>query len=514
MSDAKNILMCLKTKLARWGGLGCQVGIANLALMSPILMGSFSELARAGDSMSLPIHYCIAALVFVIIWASLEFSATIGVVVMLSYLVLLGLIRRELIPSTGYISNDPITLVSFFVGGMFFLRMVLMRKIPRNTPVARLILPLVILMILEIFNPLQGGIAVGIGGAIFRLTPLFWYFIGFSKGNRSLSKVVFIFIVAIGVFESFVGLRQTVGLNEIEKFWILISRGSSQALTQSVYRCFGTLLSFSEYVFILNMGAALCWVAFLRRRYIYIIPFTILGWALVLSSSRGGVVSLFLMMVVVWAIQARNYRAWIPRLVIAIVIAIWGLTLGIEKAKEVEADDRTAVFLNHQIKGLSDPLGKESTGGSHVSLVTNGILRGFLTPTGIGLGVGTVASSKFGAGQVSAEADFADMFMALGFIGGILYILICFRICVTMGMYWHDTRDHLALSIIALMAVCQGNWLAGAHYAQTMILWFLIGTMDRVNLQYRQSMAKEFVGQTKKLESLESPTLLTDNARV
>ena len=149
MSDAKNILTHLKTKLAEWGGFGCQVGIANLALMSPILMGSFSELARAGDSMSLPIHYCIAVLVFVIIWASLEFSATIGVLVMFVYLILLGLIRRELIPSTGYISNDPITLVSFSVGGAFFLRMVLMRKIPKNTSVSRLISSLVILMILE-----------------------------------------------------------------------------------------------------------------------------------------------------------------------------------------------------------------------------------------------------------------------------------------------------------------------------------------------------------------------------
>ncbi|WP_395145244.1 hypothetical protein [Armatimonas sp.] len=504
----------MKTKLARWGGLGCQVGIANLALMSPILMGSFSELARAGDSMSLPIHYCIAVLVFVIIWASLEFSATIGVVGMFVYLVLLGAIRRELIPSTGYISNDPITLVSFFVGGLFFLRMVLMRKIPRHTPVVRLVSIIVIMMILEIFNPFQGGIAVGMGGAIFKLTPLFWYYIGIQKGSRSVAKVIFVVLVMFGIFETFIGLRQNASLTEIEKFWVLISRGSSQALATNIYRSFGTLLSFSEYVFILNMGAALCWVAFLRRRYVYIIPFTIIGGALVLSSSRGGVISLFLMMVVIWAIQARSYRAWIPRLVIAVVIAVWGLTLGVEKAKVVDVDDRTAVFLNHQIKGLSDPLGKGSTGGSHVSLVTGGILRGFLTPIGMGLGVGTIASSKFGVGQQSSEADFADMFMALGFIGGILYILICFRICVTMGMYWHDTRDHLALSVIALMAVCQGNWLAGSHYAQSMILWFLIGTMDRLNFEYRQSVANELVGQAKHLESLKPSALIIDNASV
>ncbi|WP_395094990.1 hypothetical protein [Armatimonas sp.] len=514
MSDAKNILIYLKAKFAGWGGVGCQVGIANLALMSPVLMGSFSELARAGDSMSLPIHYCIAILVFVMIWASLEFSATIGVVAMFVYLVLLGAIRRGLIPSTGYISNDPITLVSVLVGGVFFLRMVLMRKIPRHTPVARLISVLIILMILEIFNPLQGGIAVGIGGAVFKLTPLFWYYVGINKGSRSVAKKVFIVFIILGIFETFIGLRQTAGLTEVEKFWTLVNRGATQAVSRDVFRSFGTLLSFSEYVTILNMGVALCWVAILRRRYVYLIPFTILAGALVLSSSRGGVINLFLMMVVVWAVQAKSYRAWIPRLVVAIVIAFWGLTLGIEKAKEIDVDDRTAVLLNHQIRGLSDPLGSNSTGGSHISLIGNGILRGFLTPTGMGLGTGTIAATKFGTGQTATEADFSDMFVSLGFIGGILYILICFRICVTIGRYWHDARDYIALSVIALMTVCQGNWLAGAHYSQSMILWFLIGTMDRVNWQYRQSIAKELVLPARKLELPELSSRLIDNASV
>jgi hypothetical protein len=466
--------------LSKVSTFGSRVALTNFLLMSPILMGSFSELARAGDSLSLPVHYALAILIFAIIWATLEFSVSIGAVIMLIYLADMGWIRRALIPSTGYISNDPITLISTFISLLFFLRLVVLRKVPVDTAISKTLVPLVVIMFLEVINPLQGGIAVGLSGLIFRLGPLLWYYLGKLRGSRKMASLLFFVMVLVSVFEIIIGNRQWFGgFSEVEKFWIA-SGGGTQSAGKGYFRPFGTFLSFSEYVVIIVIGAGLCWVSFLQKKYIYLIPFVALFVTLFVSSSRGGMVSIFLVMVVIWAIQGRSYRAWLPRLAFAVVIALWGISFGLEKVKAVEVDDKTQILVSHQIKGLSDPLGKNSTGGIHVSLITAGVLQGFRTPIGLGLGAGTIGASKFGSGGGSSEMDVSDMFASLGFIGGILYVILCIRIFVSISKYWHDSRDVLALSAFALMTACNGRWSSGGHYAQSMFLWLIIGIMDKV----------------------------------
>lgn len=506
MLSVKDKLLSLKQRLSTFEAFGSRVTISNFVLMSPLLMGSFTELARAGDSLSLPVHYALAILIFAIIWATIEFSTSIGTIIMLLYLVSMGWIRRALIPSTGFISNDPITLISTCVALVYFLRLVSLRKLPLDTKIAKTLVPLVVIMFLEIPNPLQGGLAVGLSGLIFRLGPILWYYIGKTKGSRKMAFSLFLVMIAVAVFEAYVGNRQWFGgFSEVEKFWIA-SGGGTQSAGKGYYRPFGTLLSFSEYVVLIVIGAGLCWVSFLQKKYIYILPFAGLFATLFVSSSRGGMVTIFLVMIVVWAVQGKNYRAWLPRLAFAIVIGLWGASFGLERAKQIEVDDKTQILVSHQIKGLSDPLGKDSTGGLHLSLFTSGILQGFRTPIGIGLGAGTLGASKFGAGGGSSEVDVSDMFASLGFIGGILYLALCIRIFVMVGKYWHDSRDILALYTLALMTACNARWSSGGHYAQSMFFWLIIGCMDRVSAEFilaqkRKSLASAALVKTEELPS-------------
>lgn len=486
----KDKALGLKRKLASvpWRGkvpyFGVRVALTNFLLMSPLLMGSFGELARAGDSLSLPIHYALASLLFAIIWATIEFSVSIGAVTMLVYLVCMGWIRRALIPSTGYISNDPITLVSTVISLVYFLRLVLLKKLPLDSPIAKVLVPLVVIMIFEIVNPLQGGLAVGLSGVIFRLNPILWFYVGRIRGNRKMAATLYFCMVCIAVFELISGNRQWFGgFTEVEKFWIA-SGGGTQSVGKGYYRPFGTFSSFSEYVVVIVIGASLCWVFFLQKRYLYILPFAGLFATLFVSSSRGGMISIFLVMVVVWAIQGKTYRLWLPRLGFAVAIAVWGAAFGLEKVKQVEVDDKTQILVNHQIKGLTDPLGEGSTGGVHLELILSGITQGFKVPVGLGLGAGTIGAAKFGSGGGSSELDLSDMFASLGFIGGTLYVVLCLRVVLTMGKYWHDSRDTLALAAIALMVACNGRWSSGGHYAQSMFFWLIIGTMDKVVLDY------------------------------
>lgn len=478
------------------------LGWLNLLLFSPLLMGGWTNYSQAGDSLSAPVHYGLAVVIFVMIWASMEMASSVGIVAMVCYLCFMGFVRRELIPSTGYLNNDPLTLISLFVSAVYFLRLLLRQKVPRDTVGARLVLYLLGLMFLEIFNPLQGGLQVGLGGIIFYMVPFFWYFIGKVCGNRPLIvRVVTVFII-LSVLAAFRGLYQTFfGLSDHENYWATIT-GATQSVTVRARRVFSFFLSFSEYVHVLCIGAALCWAYFLNRRFVFLVPFLALFLTVFLSSSRGGVISIFFVMVVLWAVQGRTYRSWMPRLVLALVLGVVGLTLGVEQVKDVQVGNAQAEdFVNHQLVGLSDPLGKKSTGVGHLSMALEGVVSGFRVPMGTGLGSTTLAGAKFASTAAgSTEIDVSNLFVSLGFVGGFLYIAVCVSMLITILRYWHDYRDGLALAVVAVMFVEYGQWLSGAHYLPSMFLWLSLGMLDRViavrRLQEARLATRELVPRT------------------
>ena len=469
----------------------------NLLIFSPLILGSFSDLARAGDSLSLPLHYALTFIVFFIIWVSLQFSITIGILSMYFYLIFMGWLRRSLISSTGYLSNDPIILVSALVSILFFIRLIFTKKVPNYTELSRLITILLIVMFLEVFNPLQGGIMVGASGIIFYIVPILWYFIGLSKGTSQVLDRLLRLAVIVGLFESVMGYNQTRnGLTDVEKYWTMVAGGGSQTLAGvGVSRSFGTFLSFSEYVSSLIVACSVSWAMFLRKKYIYLLFFSISFISLFISSSRTGLIALLFAIILTWALQGLTPKIWIPRLVLALIVGLWGVGSGLNAVKEINVDARTAALVNHEIDGLTDPFAKNASSHAHIRLITNGITEGFRIPIGHGLGASTLAAKKFGTelsteSGISSENDYANMFYSLGALGGIFYILICIKIWVVMIRYWNESRDVAALVLLVLMAGLQGQWLTGAHYAQTMFFWFSIGTMDRII--YRRKIAKQF----------------------
>ena len=100
------------------------------------------------------------------------------------FLPLLGDVRRVHLPWCGQDVNDPLILVAPAIAGMLFARLLFERRIQPDTPLAKLIVALMIIMTLEIFNPLQGGITVGaVGGCTFWSRCF-----GSGLGDRHLPK--------------------------------------------------------------------------------------------------------------------------------------------------------------------------------------------------------------------------------------------------------------------------------------------------------------------------------------
>lgn len=422
------------------------------------------------------------------IYAMINFAPTAGVPIALGYLAAVGAIKRYSLPLLGYAAYDPFLLVGPVVAIMMFIPRIARRDLPYDTPLSKGVLILLGIMFLEIFNPLQGGLTLGLTGAMFYIIPLLWFYMGRSIGTIQVADSLLRGVVFVAVAGASYGLyQQFFGFTDIELQWLVLSRNDSGLyLGNNVLRVFSFFSSFAEYVQFCIMGAAVALVYVLRKNRMMVVPFLFLSTAVFLSSSRGGVVGLLFSSCLIWAIVGKNPRIWIPRLVVAAVLGIVALTSGLQSVKTDSMDDTTSVLLEHQKRGLLAPLDKkQSTGGGHLRLILNGMIRSFQNPLGQGLGVTTIAAGKVGQQSEGSEFDVSDIFISCGLVGGCAYAFIIFMSIRTTAMMWHTERHLVLLCAFAVMAGNVGNWLMGARYASVMLVWFLIGTIDRLDMQRR-----------------------------
>ena len=346
-------------------------------------------------------------------------------------------------------------------------------------------------MALEIFNPLQGGLAVGFAGAFFYIVPVLWFYIGRRAALDKTLKGMFVAFIFVAFLGAIYGLYQTwFGFSDVEKQWLAITKNDSALHLGKATRVFSFFSSFAEYCHILVIACVVC-LAGVVKKHRLLIPLALFFFVcIVLSSSRGSVVSVGFGMLVLWAVQGKKMKTWIPRLVVAAIVGVTAFIVGIGQvaSNASKLDAITSNLVQHQAKGLTDPFNdsKGSTGGAHFSLIWGGVVAGFRNPLGTGLGSTTIAAGKFDTGDVhlaGAESDFGNMFVSLGFIGGVLYLYILYYTMRKILTIWQKTRSYVALAVLATLSVELGSWMFSGHYATTMFIWFCIGWIGRCELQ-------------------------------
>ena len=424
----------------------------------------------------------LAAVIFGLIGMLLIFSPRMGVSALLIFLAVIGGVRRWLIPFLGYTTTDPLVLVGPALAGLFFLNLLATRTLPRDTQLARFQMWFVGLMVLEIINPLQGGIAVGLAGALFYIVPILWYYLGRRFGSTTLMKRIFQVTVGIAIVASFYGLYQTwFGYLPSETAWMQLS-GMGALFVGGTLRAFSFFTSFAEYTWVLCLAIVILWAAVLRRRYIAFVPIPLLALAVFLASSRGCVISTLAACVAIWAVQGRTIRSWIPRGILALLLTVAGLIVSLQQVQHQTFSSQTSDLIAHQTNGLLNPLdAKSSTAGIHSSMILDGVAQGFKTPLGRGLGSTTLAASKFDGAGGGTELDISNMFASLGFLGGFLYLAIVITVFVTAARYWILMRSGVSLAILGILVLMTGQWLSGAQYSTAFLVWFSIGALDNLS---------------------------------
>ena len=438
------------------------------------------------------LHGFFSLLAFLIVTSALiilvQFDKRTAIAVLLVYLFLLGDIRRIIGMFIGFPKIDPLLLVGPIV--TILLAVPILMRLRLRDPISKVMVGLMAVMLLEIVNPHQGSIVVGLAGAMFYLLPILWFWIGRHYGTDKMLYIVIYWVtIPLAVVAGVLGLCQTyIGFLPWESAWIAAVAGHYHALNLGggFIRAFGFSVNSVEYAGLELVGCTIVLAAFFAGKRAYGLLFPLLAFTLFLASSRTAIVKLLFSVSVAWALSSKGGKGWAVRLPIAIAVIFGVLVLALSRVSSsgIQGTGTAAgLSANHQIQGLSHPLDeKKSTAGLHVFYFLGGFKDAFSYPIGYGLGaatMGTKLGDEGSPGSSSTEVDISDAFVTMGLPGGLLYLFTIFLVIKSAIRFGQTAPKYLGLPTIAILAAMGGAWIALGQYGMGPLLWFFIGAVAR-----------------------------------
>jgi uncharacterized MnhB-related membrane protein len=412
---------------------------------------------------------------------------TLGLILISATLPFLGMLRRILYQASPVGFDALLLVIPLYSAFMLLVIAVTYRPklaaLWRASVTSRLLLVLMAILALQIVNPLQGGLAVGVAGALFYLVPLSWFFIGWVFLTEQAAKSVLALFVVASIIAAGYGLMQTfVGFPSFDAYWIAHA-GYAALKVGGTVRAIGPATSAAEYAAFLSAGLA-CMLALVvfRWQLLVLVPAGLIGVALILESSRTVIVEILAVFVALLVLRQRSKPFAIVVIgVLCVLIAfVYQDFSPTVYAGPQDTSSPMQGLLAHQINGLAHPFDpRYSTGQGHLQQIIGALATSFGNPLGFGLGATTLAAYKFGGSVVSGELDIPNVFLSGGVIAGFLFAFILyrtFRTGVTLAFRYKRTVDVLAF---ATVAVTFGQILNGAHYSLMPFIWMFIAWIDR-----------------------------------
>jgi hypothetical protein len=414
----------------------------------------------------------------------------IAITLLFAYLLLLGDIRRIVSVLVGQPTFDPLLLIAPAMAALLALPLFFHLRLRED--LSKAMLALLVIMAVEIPNPSQGGISIGLSGAFFYLVPVLWFWIGRNMGSPALvERLLYRLILPLALLAAVLGLSQSfIGFLPYQRAWIDSASKMYAALhVGSSIRPFGFSVSASEYATLLEFSIAAIVAAYLTSKRIWLLALPVLATALILAAGRGYMIKLTMTLPIIWVIS-KSIRFKVRTLISIAVLAVASLFLLTYVSSRLappenansQNDSAAQSALSHQLSGLAHPLDQRySSAGLHSTMIVDGIIQGFKHPLGRGLGASTFAAAKFTGndppGIGSSEFDFSDMFTDLGAIGGLLYLAIAVLTARASLRYLRTTPRHISLPVLAILVSTLGAWLIGGQYSSSSLLFFLIGAL-------------------------------------
>jgi hypothetical protein len=407
------------------------------------------------------------------------------------WLAALGLLRRTLNVISPEPHVDPLLLVGPFAVGVLFLAAARNGAFRERSTLASAVLALNVLALLGAFNPLQGGLATGLGGLLFVLVPTLAFWIGRGLcDDHAIATLLKLFAV-LSIPAATYGLVQTfVGFPSWDTAWIATHETDYGAITvNGVARAFGSFSAASEYAYFLAVGLVI-WIGFGLMPVLAPVAFAaiaVLALAIFYQGSRGVVFVALVALAMMLGVRAGMRLKWSLALGAVLVLL---LPYAVGQVVGPGSGRYATPIAARQVQGLRNPTDPNvSTLHSHIDLVEHGLRSARVEPFGKGTGAVTIAGKKFGGVSSGAEADPGNAAVAWGIPGIVVYLVILFeairrgyRLAVVRRRYW------VAPAAFAIIVLTTFQWLNGGHYAVAFLPWLLLGWIDRSLMKQSTSL--------------------------
>lgn len=415
----------------------------------------------------------------------------------------LGLTRRlvsGLGEKQGY--GDPLLLVG--AGTTMLLALIALQRgaLRNRTHLTSAVMVLTVFLGLSALNPLQGNLAVGLSGAMVVVVPMLAFLVGRALVDDRILKRLLVLLSGLGPLVALYGLYQTfVGFPTWDRRWI-VDHGYTALNVGNAIRAFASFSSGSEYAAFLAMSIVV-WLTYVHgfiRTSLAVVTLGLLGAALWFESVRNSIVMTVLAVALMLAARARLSIKW-ALLVGAASLLILPPAVAL-LAPVSFSNSAGGGLAKHQVEGLSDPLGENSTLLIHVELMVNGIRGAFSDPLGVGVGAVTVSGEKFGSTSRITEVDPGNVAVAAGFPGLIAYAAVLLLAFSRLYQQAALRRDILSFAALGIAIVTSPQWLTGGQYAIAFWPWLLLGWSDN-----RQRLEDPTIAQADQSRTLPSETV-------
>jgi hypothetical protein len=444
------------------------------------------------------------------ITAAMVVALEAGLMAMIIFEPFRGLLRRMQYLFVPYSSTEPIHLLTPFLACLGFLALLQRQKLAMfaASPLALQVTLLSAIYFIQIFNPLQGGLFIGVTGALFFLAPVIWFYFGQAVDPNFVPRVLRV-VVVLGLIASAWGLNQTVfGYLSFEQYWIDNTDLYSSIAVGAIMRAVATFNNAEEWGRYVQFGAVIAFglaaiPAEGKKRIFWGAAGLLLVVGIVLSGQRSAVFGLVVGVSVIFLSGAVSIRAAVLRLcLLAVPVTVFAavsMMLGSNYAVESSSDQGVSTMVSHTTQGTVKPTGEGSLAvrmETWQRVVTKDIPS---NPLGAGIGAdGLAAARKANNTDDPTDNHILSVAISAGLPAALLLIWILFRSLRLSARLVGKTRStpaelgmwRIALALVACFLLNNIFGTTFTIYSTAPLAWLILGWISISSVTDDQRTAK------------------------
>lgn len=481
-----------------------------LAPVQAAIVFSVIAIASGGQMLKTWIFGALVWLMALPLFVSLE----AGLIGMMLFEPLRGLIRRAQYLFVDYSTSDPIHLLTPMVTLVAFILLLKNRRLDifRQSRLAPAVSFLLLIYFIQIFNPLQGGLFIGFSGALFMLLPVLWFYFGQAM-KSSFVKTALRLMVVMGLITSLYGVYQLFfGLTSFDQFWLEHTEYNNWVRVGSVVRAMATYANAEEWSRYLDMCAlGALGLAIMAKRFAHRIAWlscaTLLFMALILSGQRISIFAFILGAAILLLSGARTWGGIVRRaallLLPALLLSVFVKPPTEDELWQKEQREAAQSMVSHSARGVLQPTGEGSLyarfeeWGEAAKIV-------LYHPFGLGIGAGSVAQARSAAednGLSATDSYVLSVTLACGIPAGLLCLWIFSQAMLISWRTWRRAApdsDESAMwrVMLAIMPVLAFINLFGYSFLLVSVApvgWLLIGWVSAEKLRIHAEPEREII---------------------